>query len=438
MSLLVSPIANLIGSGHSVNEDEFLDFFEIDENTYPRTFIFLRAQKTIFESIQKQISELTVDKEFKDDLEFVTSMTNSLLNSEFGEVFDKAKSAIPSIRDFINSQKKETPEKIIKIAQKLLSSSIALSRVFSIIAYSLPSMSQSQDDSQPSQTNESSQYVPDLQDVLVLCRICEEYVPLSQIEQHSKLCAREHESRFRIISVDERISKLQKSIKTILLKPVWPGTKDKCINVYLPLFHINMLLDKALHTRTLTNNDARVLGIILSSVSRIKIRIENQNIDSMFQKSKELVNEKLKVCISRISASPLQTTTIDQPPEPHRIEVTIADFEIIKRISSGAYARVFLARKKKTGDIYAMKVIPKSSVLQKNQMQRLLNEKDIMLQNENTFIVNFCMFFIFFYISAFPILFFIFCTIFLIHLNSVFLLFQIKWKKNCYFISYDH
>lgn len=437
MSLLVSPIANLIGSGHSVNEDEFLDFFEIDANTYPRTYIFLKAQKTIFESIQHEISQLTVDEKFKESLDFVTTMTNSLLNSEFGEVFDKAKEAIPSIRDFINNQKEETPEKIIKISQKLLSSSIALSRVFSIIAYSLPSKDQAPDD-QSDQTNEANQYSPDLQDVLVLCRICEEYVPLSQIEQHSKLCAREHESRFRMISVDERIAKLQKSIKTILLKPVWPGTKDKCINVYLPLFHINMLLDKALHTRTLTNNDARVLGIILSSVSRIKIRIENQNIDSMFQKSKELVNEKLKVCISRISASPLQTTTIDQPPEPHRIEVTIADFEIIKRISSGAYARVFLARKKKTGDIYAMKVIPKSSVLQKNQMQRLLNEKDIMLQNENTFIVNFCMFFIFFYISAFPILFFIFCTIFLIHLNSVFLLFQIKWKKNCYFISYDH
>ena len=95
MSLLVSPIANLIGSGHAVNEDEFLDFFEIDENTYPRTFIFLKAQKTIFESIQKEISELTVDKEYKDKLEFVTSMTNGLLNSEFGEVFDKAKRAIP-------------------------------------------------------------------------------------------------------------------------------------------------------------------------------------------------------------------------------------------------------------------------------------------------------------------------------------------------------
>ena len=328
-------------------------------------------------------------------------MTNSLLNSEFGEVFDKAKGAIPSIRDFINGQKDDTPEKIIKISQKLLSSSIALSRVFSIIAYSLPSMSQAQDDNQSEQPADTSPYSPDLQDVLVLCRICEEYIPLSQIEQHSKFCAREHESRIRIISVDERIAKLQKSIKTMLLKPVWPGTKDKCINVYLPLFHITMLLEKALQTRTLTNNDARVLGIILSSLSRIKIRVENQNIDSMFQKSKELINEKLKVCISRISATPLQMTAVDQPPTPHKMEVSIADFEIIKRISSGAYARVFLARKKKTGDIYAMKVVPKSSVMQKNQMQRILNEKDIMLQNENSYIVNFCMFFLYFSASFF-------------------------------------
>jgi hypothetical protein len=39
-----------------------------------------------------------------------------------------------------------------------------------------------------------------------------------------------------------------------------------------------------------------------------------------------------------------------------RDRVTIDDFEIIKPISRGAYGRVFLARKRATGDLFAMKV----------------------------------------------------------------------------------
>lgn len=74
-------------------------------------------------------------------------------------------------------------------------------------------------------------------------------------------------------------------------------------------------------------------------------------------------------------------------------KTTIADFNFIKRISKGAYASVFLATKKSTGDIFAIKVTPKSSLKQKNQVRRILIEKDILLQFSNPFIVTFCMYF---------------------------------------------
>jgi hypothetical protein len=72
--------------------------------------------------------------------------------------------------------------------------------------------------------------------------------------------------------------------------------------------------------------------------------------------------------------------------------ITIADFTFIKRISAGAYARVFLAQKQRTGDIYAIKVLPKTEVVQKNQVKRVMLEKDILLQYHNPYIVNFCLF----------------------------------------------
>lgn len=37
-------------------------------------------------------------------------------------------------------------------------------------------------------------------------------------------------------------------------------------------------------------------------------------------------------------------------------QVSINDFDILKRISKGAYGRVFLAKKKTTGDLFAIKV----------------------------------------------------------------------------------
>lgn len=54
--------------------------------------------------------------------------------------------------------------------------------------------------------------------------------------------------------------------------------------------------------------------------------------------------------ISRSStrASPINPCTKDR--------TSIEDFEIIKPISRGAFGRVFLARKRATGDLFAIKV----------------------------------------------------------------------------------
>jgi serine/threonine protein kinase len=48
--------------------------------------------------------------------------------------------------------------------------------------------------------------------------------------------------------------------------------------------------------------------------------------------------------------------------------VSIRDFDIIKPISKGAFGKVYLARKKTTGDQYAIKVLAKEHVLRKKQV----------------------------------------------------------------------
>ncbi|XP_042473578.1 probable serine/threonine protein kinase IRE isoform X2 [Zingiber officinale] len=68
---------------------------------------------------------------------------------------------------------------------------------------------------------------------------------------------------------------------------------------------------------------------------------------------------------------------------------SIEDFEIIKPISRGAFGRVFLARKRITGDIFAIKVLKKSDMIRKNAVESILAERDILISARNPFVVRF-------------------------------------------------
>lgn len=54
------------------------------------------------------------------------------------------------------------------------------------------------------------------------------------------------------------------------------------------------------------------------------------------------------------TASP--SSSVSTPSHSHKERTSIEDFEIIKPISRGAYGKVFLARKRTTGDLFAIKV----------------------------------------------------------------------------------
>ncbi|TVU48962.1 hypothetical protein EJB05_00250, partial [Eragrostis curvula] len=67
----------------------------------------------------------------------------------------------------------------------------------------------------------------------------------------------------------------------------------------------------------------------------------------------------------------------------------IEDFEIIKPISRGAFGRVFLARKRVTGDLFAIKVLKKADMIRKNAVESILAERDILISARNPFVVRF-------------------------------------------------
>ena len=68
--------------------------------------------------------------------------------------------------------------------------------------------------------------------------------------------------------------------------------------------------------------------------------------------------------------------------------MTISDFILLKSVSSGAYGKVILARKKNTDDYFAIKVLDKQKMMEKNVVEYVINEKNILSQVSNDYIVR--------------------------------------------------
>lgn len=59
-------------------------------------------------------------------------------------------------------------------------------------------------------------------------------------------------------------------------------------------------------------------------------------------------------------------------------KVQINDFILLKALSHGAYGKVCLAMRKKTRDIFAIKIIDKKALLDENQKEFVINERNIL------------------------------------------------------------
>ncbi|XP_020590536.1 probable serine/threonine protein kinase IRE4 isoform X2 [Phalaenopsis equestris] len=73
----------------------------------------------------------------------------------------------------------------------------------------------------------------------------------------------------------------------------------------------------------------------------------------------------------------------------HKERIGIDDFDLIKPISRGAFGRVYLARKRRTGDLFAIKVLKKLAMIRKNDVERIVAERNILITVRNPFVVRF-------------------------------------------------
>lgn len=70
------------------------------------------------------------------------------------------------------------------------------------------------------------------------------------------------------------------------------------------------------------------------------------------------------------------------------IGIGIEDFEVLKVVGQGAFGKVYQVRKKGTPEIYAMKVMRKDKIMEKNHDEYMKAERDILTKVDHPFIVQ--------------------------------------------------
>ncbi|XP_058227581.1 probable serine/threonine protein kinase IREH1 isoform X2 [Rhododendron vialii] len=174
---------------------------------------------------------------------------------------------------------------------------------------------------------------------------------------------------------------------------------------------MNELADIARCVANTPLDDDRSLSYLLSCLEDLRVVIDRRKLDALTVETfgariEKLIREKyLQLCeLVDDEKVDITSTVIDEdapmeddvvrslrtsPVHSSKDRTSIDDFEIIKPISRGAFGRVFLAKKRTTGDLFAIKVLKKADMIRKNAVESILAERDILISVRNPFVVRF-------------------------------------------------
>ncbi|GAB4858743.1 hypothetical protein Ancab_010217 [Ancistrocladus abbreviatus] len=189
-------------------------------------------------------------------------------------------------------------------------------------------------------------------------------------------------------------------------------SQRETISEYENFQQIKKLHDIALSVANVNDHDYSSLEYMIEHLEDLKYSIQDRKVDALVVETfgrciEKLLQEKYVHLCGQIedksgdSSQPLadEESSVDDdtvrslrasPINPTiRDRTSIEDFEIIKPISRGAFGRVFLSRKRATGDLFAIKVLKKADMIRKNAVESILAERNILITARNPFVVRF-------------------------------------------------
>ncbi|KAJ0546731.1 putative protein kinase AGC-MAST family [Helianthus annuus] len=175
---------------------------------------------------------------------------------------------------------------------------------------------------------------------------------------------------------------------------------------------IHKLLEITRSVASINTNEYSALEIMLDHLTDLKFAIQDRKADALVvetfgRRIEKLLQEKYVLLCGQIDDDKIESSS-NLANEDSSVEdetarslraspvnafskdrTSIEDFEIIKPISRGAFGRVFLAKKRATGDVFAIKVLKKADMIRKNAVESILAERDILISVRNPFVVRF-------------------------------------------------
>jgi serine/threonine protein kinase len=181
--------------------------------------------------------------------------------------------------------------------------------------------------------------------------------------------------------LNDKLRVIQKAISDKYLETSWPGSEGIALQQLFPGLHLYLLLTQAIQLDPHISDSYTELTFITSVMATF-----SDDFSVYIETILPMLREKMRTSLALSEAlKVLRRTRV----APNVRTCSIGEFEFLKRISRGAFGSVFLAAKKTTGDIFAIKAVPRRTVSQKNQVDHLLTERDILLHFRSPHVVKF-------------------------------------------------
>ncbi|KAH6585139.1 hypothetical protein BASA61_007062 [Batrachochytrium salamandrivorans] len=116
------------------------------------------------------------------------------------------------------------------------------------------------------------------------------------------------------------------------------------------------------------------LGMMKIRIPRVGEKLHDNWFRLLQRQVKEVISGDIRVQIKyqQIEAKPLSAS----------------DFELLKVLGKGSFGKVLQVRKKDTGRIYAMKVLVKKDIVERQEVQHTLSERNVLIQASHPFLVG--------------------------------------------------
>eukprot|EP00656_Telonema_subtile_P003258 TRINITY_DN1148_c0_g1_i1.p1 TRINITY_DN1148_c0_g1~~TRINITY_DN1148_c0_g1_i1.p1 ORF type:complete len:945 (+),score=201.85 TRINITY_DN1148_c0_g1_i1:230-3064(+) len=231
----------------------------------------------------------------------------------------------------------------------------------------------------------------------LLCRICECMVTRDRYKDHTQICLEVNSQEEALFGINQKLSQhvvaLQPQLDTELAKLIQGHMLHVCGSI------IDIEASSVI-------DDADLLGVHCSDLSqslddiaeRIEEGMETQmELEQSYTGISNLLQEKrrslstlldMRQRVEMTLPAPVNMPTPSRVMSPHRKNNRINEFDVLKPISHGAYGAVVLAKKKVTGDYFAIKKLKKSHMVRKKQVEHVMRERNILAATNNPFLVK--------------------------------------------------